>query len=233
MISIFLPIRKGSKRIKNKNIKKFNNYKLGLTELKIYQLRKFREKTLRRNIFNQEFEYIISTDIPKVINFCKKFDWIKVHKRNVRNSSDNSLQRLINLIPNICRGNYILWTHVTSPFFSSASYLDFINYYFKNAKKMKSRSAFSADLIGKFVYCKKRKWISHNQKIKKWPRTQDLSRLYIKNSAAIIAEKNVYKFLNDRLCNNPMPIITKRDNGFDIDDILDFNKLVKIKKIPI
>ena len=39
MISFFIPIRKGSKRVKNKNIKKLENYKLGLTELKINQLK--------------------------------------------------------------------------------------------------------------------------------------------------------------------------------------------------
>ena len=44
MISIFVPIRKGSKRVKNKNIKRFNKYKLGLTELKILQLKRLKEK---------------------------------------------------------------------------------------------------------------------------------------------------------------------------------------------
>ena len=43
MISFFIPIRKGSKRVKNKNIKKLENYKLGLTELKINQLKKFKQ----------------------------------------------------------------------------------------------------------------------------------------------------------------------------------------------
>ena len=41
MISFFRPIQKKSKRIKNKNINKLENYKLGLTELKINQLKKF------------------------------------------------------------------------------------------------------------------------------------------------------------------------------------------------
>ena len=37
-ISIFIPIRKNSKRIKNKNIKPLPGLKFGLTELKIKQL---------------------------------------------------------------------------------------------------------------------------------------------------------------------------------------------------
>ena len=44
MISFFIPIRKGSKRIINKNLKKLPKYNHGLTELKIIQL-----KNLRKN----------------------------------------------------------------------------------------------------------------------------------------------------------------------------------------
>ena len=52
MISIFVPIRKGSKRVKNKNIKRFNKYKLGLTELKILQLKRLKEKVVKKKFFN-------------------------------------------------------------------------------------------------------------------------------------------------------------------------------------
>ena len=42
MISIFIPIRKNSKRIKNKNIKKIGKFKYGLTEIKINHLEKLK-----------------------------------------------------------------------------------------------------------------------------------------------------------------------------------------------
>ena len=227
MISFFIPIRKGSKRVKNKNIKKFNKYKLGLTELKINQLKKFRKISSKMKIYGHDFEYIISTDIPEIINFCKKFKWLKVHIRNSKNSGDHSLQKMIDLVPEICSGEYILWTHVTSPFFSSSLYRDFINEFFKNSIKNKSKSGFSAEKIGKFVFCNKRKWISHNQKSLKWPRTQDLDPLYAMNSAAIISEKKVYINLKDRICKKPLPIITKNKRGLDIDDLKDFEVLKK------
>ena len=41
MISFFIPIRKNSKRIKNKNIKKIGRNKFGLTEIKLKQILKF------------------------------------------------------------------------------------------------------------------------------------------------------------------------------------------------
>ena len=48
MISLFIPIRKNSKRIKNKNIKKIGNFKYGLTEIKINHLKKL------KNIFKDK-----------------------------------------------------------------------------------------------------------------------------------------------------------------------------------
>ena len=43
MISFFIPIRSGSKRIKNKNFKPLPGYKFGLTEIKFKQIEKFRQ----------------------------------------------------------------------------------------------------------------------------------------------------------------------------------------------
>ena len=38
----FIPIRKNSKRVKNKNLKRIGEYKFGLTEIKLNQLEKFK-----------------------------------------------------------------------------------------------------------------------------------------------------------------------------------------------
>ena len=67
MISFFIPIRKVSKRVKNKNTRSLPNYRHGLTELKILQLRRFRNLIKRRKpkLFNK-FEFIVSTNCEKV-----------------------------------------------------------------------------------------------------------------------------------------------------------------------
>ena len=72
MISIFTPIRKGSKRIINKNFKRIKNYKLGLFEIKIRQLQKLKNINKTYN-----FEFIISTDSKKVENYCKNLNGLK------------------------------------------------------------------------------------------------------------------------------------------------------------
>ena len=78
MISVFIPIRKGSKRVKNKNFKKLPNFKNGLTEIKVKQLKKFR---LFSKKLKQEFEYVVSTDSEKILKILKNYPWIKSYKR--------------------------------------------------------------------------------------------------------------------------------------------------------
>jgi len=225
MISFFIPIRKGSKRIKNKNIKPFRKFKLGLLEIKIKQLKKL----IKINKKKYDFEFIVTTNCKIVESYCKKFNWIKIHKRSAGLSSDHSLQKLIDLAPKICAGKYILWTHVTSPMFTALNYKDFIENFLKR-KSPKKTSAFSADKVQKFIYSNVNGWLSHNTNIIKWPRTQDLEPLYTLNSAAIIAHKKTYIKEKNRICKNPIPIVTKRNNGFDIDDKEDFTEL-RNKKI--
>lgn len=224
MISVFIPVRKGSKRVKNKNIRAIGKYKLGLLEIKLKQL----EKLIKINNNKYNFEFIVSTDSKIVEEYCKKFNWIKVHKRNKKLSGDHSLQKLINIVPKICNGNFILWTHVTSPLFTSKNYMSFLNIFFKK-RKLKLVSAFSADQIKKFVYSPKQGWVSHNTNKIKWPRSQDLKNLYILNSAALIADKKTFLKDKDRISKNSLPIISRKISGFDIDTMEDFKKLNYLK----
>ncbi len=234
MISFFIPIRKGSKRVKDKNIKPLPGYKFGVTELKIkqlLQLRKLLKKQKKKDL--NKFEFVVSTDCPRTKKYLIKFKWLKIHNRSKNLATDDSLDLLIKEVPKICTGKYILWTHVTSPFFNENDYLNFLIEFFKN-KNQKNKSAFSADIINKFIFSKKNGWVSHDAKRKKWPRTQDLNDLYLANSAAFIAEKEVYKKNKDRLCKNTFPILTRNISGFDLDNKKDFQHLRQVlKKISL
>ena len=48
MISIFLPIKKKSKRLKNKNFISIAKYELGLTEIKLNQLLKLSKMLIKK-----------------------------------------------------------------------------------------------------------------------------------------------------------------------------------------
>ena len=147
MISFFIPIRSGSKRVKNKNTRSLPGFNLGLIEIKIKQIQKFKN-LVKKSKIKQDFEYVISTNCLKTTKFLKKYKWIKVHKRPKKLSLDDSLDDLIKILPKICNGNLILWTHVTSPMFDQYEYINFIKIFLKK----KFSSAFSADLIQKFIY---------------------------------------------------------------------------------
>ena len=223
-LSIFIPIRKGSKRIKNKNIKPLPNYNLGLTELKILQIKKL-QKLLKNMSEINKLETVVSTDCPKIKKYIKNFNWIRLINRDSSSAQDDSLSKLIKHASKVCNQDYILWTHVTSPNFCESDYIEFVKKFLKLKKKTNSQSGFSADTIQKFLLNNKGKWISHNIKKKKWPRTQDLKPIYVINSAAFISSRNVYIKYNDRLCKKPIPIKSKINSGFDIDTSEDFEKL--------
>ena len=82
---------------------------------------------------------------------------------------------------------------------------------------------FTSDLLKKFYTNSKGKYLSHDRKKNKWPRTQDLEELYIINSAGFLSSKKNYFRFKDRLCDNAKPYISRINSGFDIDDKNDFD----------
>ena len=166
MISFFIPIKKTSRRVKNKNKKKIKNYKFGLTEIKINQIKKFiyfaKKDTQLKKI---NFEIVVSSDDLKIKKFITQKDWIIYHERPKHLATDDCLDQLIKIVPKICKGDHFLWTHVTSPLFNHMSYIRFIKHYLKNSHKYDS--AFTADSLKSFIFNQsKNKWISHKSKKK-------------------------------------------------------------------
>ena len=217
MISIFIPVRKGSKRISNKNTTKISSFKHGLVEIKVKQFARLRNiiKKDKNYKYLKDIEIIFSTDCKKTLRYISRFKWIKAQVRNRKLAGDDCLQDLINFVPKICKNEHILWTHVTSPCFHEEDYLDIIRYYIKNRNRY---SIYTADFLQTFLITKHGKFISHNFKKKKWPRTQDLKGFYALTSAAFLSSKKNYFKYKDRLCNKPKPYISRLKSGFDIDN---------------
>jgi CMP-N-acetylneuraminic acid synthetase len=218
IITIFLPIRKGSKRVVKKNTKKIYNFKLGLTEIKILQLKELRKKFRRDTFFkNYKLEFVLSTNIDLVKKFTKNKPWLILHNRQNNLAKDDCLDDLITEVPKICSGDFILWTHVTSPMFKSKDYFVFLKTYFNLLKNKRYDSSFTVDVCNKFLIDDNNKWISHNQNIKKWPRTQDLKKIFSVNSAAFLSSRKNYLKYKDRIGVKPYPHISSPLSGYDID----------------
>lgn len=225
MISFFIPIKKNSKRVVNKNTKKISRFNFGLTEIKLRQLKKFRKTILKDKFLkNKEFEYVVSSDDLKIKKFVEKYFWIKFNLRPKKLAKDDCLEELINYVPKVCKGKLILWTHVTSPLFNHFSYIKFIKNFLSHTNKFDS--SFTSTEIKSFIFNKSlNKWLSHNKLKKKWPRTQDLDKIYLLNNAAFIAKRNVYTKMKDRVGKRPFPFENYENSYeiFDIDNQEDFD----------
>ncbi|AXX87641.1 acylneuraminate cytidylyltransferase family protein [Malaciobacter marinus] len=210
-IIAFLPMRKGSQRIKNKNIKKFANIKKGLTFIKISQLLKVKEID----------KIIVSTDDKKVIDIALSFDSKKIHidkRPKELATSSTSTDELIKYVPKIIKKGIVIWTHVTSPFIDEKIYSKMIKTYLDNKN---NDSLMSVTKIQKFLWDKKNP-INYNRKKEKWPRTQTLNPVYEVNSGAFINEIKNYKKFNDRIGKNPILFELDTIQSFDIDWKEDF-----------
>ena len=213
-INVFLPCKKNSTRVENKNKRKFANVHYGLLKVKIDQL-------LKCKFINKIY---LSTDDKKIINFIKKLksDLIIIHQRVDKKLSTNqtSTQALIQHASDIIKEGHILWTHVTSPLIDNFSYEKIIKAYKKNLKKNYD-SLMTVTKFNGFIWNQKEP-INYNPKKEKWPKTQDTNYLYKVNSAVFISSRENYIKEQNRIGKKPFFYELPRLEGIDIDELEDF-----------
>jgi len=211
-IIAFLPMRKGSQRVKNKNIRDFANIKGGLTHIKISQLLKVKKLD----------KIVISTDDEEIKIIAKSFNNEKIiidHRPKELATSETSTDDLVKYVPTIIEKGTVLWTHSTSPFVNEDIYDEMIETYL-NASE--NDSLMSVTKIQKFLW-NKTEPINYDKKQEKWPRTQTIEPIYEINSGAFIADINIYKNLEDRIGNKPFLYELSDKQAFDIDWPDDFD----------
>lgn len=215
-ISVFLPVRKGSERVKNKNTKPFAGCTSGLLGLKLQTLIEVVEVN----------EIILSTNDPEAIEIGKSFfnktDKLIISERpDSLASSSTSLIDLVKYVPTITNLQHILWTHVTSPFLQQEDYSKAIRNYFK-AINNGYDSLMSVVQFKNFLWDSKKNDIINRVNAEKWPRTQDLMELYEIDSGIFIASREIYLKHNDRVGLKPYLHENDKIKSFDIDWEEDF-----------
>lgn len=213
-INVFLPCKKNSTRVKNKNTRKFASEGFGLLKIKIFQLLKAKQ-------INKIY---LSTNDEKIKKFVKKINSKKIvlHSRkdfslSTNNTSNNQLvSHVLDVVPT----DHILWTHVTSPFVNSKIYDDAIKKY-KNILKKGYDSMMSITKLKGFIWDSK-KALNYNYLKVKWPKTQDIKPLNKINSAIFISSRKNYLKYNNRIGKKPFMYELKKYYGLDIDDVEDF-----------
>lgn len=215
-ISVFLPVRKGSERVKNKNTRRFSNFEGGLLELKLEQLLRVKEVE----------EVVISTNditcMQIAESFMNRFHKLRLEERpDELGSSETILSELIGHVPQIVHSDHILWTHVTSPFCNDLQYSRIIGDYWE-AIEGGYDSLMTGMKFQDFLWDRDKKQIMNNNLKEPWPRTQDLKELFEINSAAFVAPRSLYLKKKDRVGAKPYLFKMDKVSSLDIDEEDDF-----------
>lgn len=199
-----IPVRAGSQRVKNKNIKKFFN--TSLLEIKINLLKKIKDID----------EIIVSSNSLKMLKLAKKLK-VKTHIREKYFASSKATNsEFFKNLAEIIDSDYVLYSPVTSPLISIKTIQKCINFLKKN-KKYKS--------VSTVKLLKHHMWLNNkplNYKISSSPSSQNLPDIMaISYGCSIIRKEDMIKFRNVVTDNNKFIVIDEIE-ATDIDTELDF-----------
>ncbi|MCS5489179.1 cytidylyltransferase domain-containing protein [Algoriphagus limi] len=213
MITAFVPCRKGSERVKNKNTRPFAGVIGGLVRIKLEQLIQVRSID----------QIVLSTNDEEVKAIGRSLGHAKIkivdRPENLATSSA-STDDLITYVPSIISAGTVLWTHVTSPFIGAEDYDEMIEAYQK-ALGEGHDSLMTVTKWQKFLWNEQGP-VNYDRDIEKWPRTQTLQPLYEIDSGAFITDISVYQHLKDRVGQKPKLFLQEQQKSFDIDWEEDF-----------
>ncbi|WP_281696438.1 cytidylyltransferase domain-containing protein [Bacteroides clarus] len=208
-IAFFLPTRKGSERVVNKNTRPFADIAGGLVENKIKQL-------LDTKYVD---EIILSTNdemCMEVAGLFKSDTRLRIIPRpDELCLSSTNLQDLICYVPTITDAEHILWGHVTTPFADAEQYDKGIELYLAKLNEGYDSLVGVAEFKN-FLLNAEGKLIN-NTTNKPWPRTQDLTPLYEINHTMFLAKREVYLKQKNRIGMKPLLYVMDKIYSFDID----------------
>lgn len=222
-IVAFLPCRKGSERVVNKNVRDFAGIEGGLTTIKLDQL-------LETGLID---EIVVSTDDPVVRDLAasktsRSAKPIRVLERAPElASSQTSTDQLIRHVGEIILDGAVLWTHVTNPFVSAVTYDESIELYHQGVAQGDADSLMSVDVLQKFIWDGNGP-INYDRNEEKWPRTQTIPELYEVNSAIFICSSDTYRKSGDRVGGSPIKYPMHFPQSIDIDTMVEFELAEKL-----
>ena len=173
-LTFLIATRKGSKRVKNKNTRKFG--KTNLLEIKLKQVRR---------IFKNS-RIFLSSDCEKSLKIGKKYN-AEIDVRPKKFASDTvPMKKVYSYLTSKISSKYICYLHVTSPFLKDNTLKTAINYFFK--KRNKNYTCISNKIKEYLWY--KNKALNYNPS--NHPRSQTLPDFSIKFAINIV-EKNIWR----------------------------------------
>lgn len=201
-LTFVIATRKGSQRVKNKNVKKFG--KSSLLEIKL--------KQIKRTFQNPKI--FLSTDCPRSVLIGKKYkaqiDWRPKKFTNNR----VPMRDVYSYLASKTSSKYICYLHVTSPFLKDQTLKKSVNIFFKNKKK-KNYTLATVTKVKEYLWYKNK---ALNYDPKNHPRSQSLPDYLAINFAVNIVERN-YMMTKGRIIGDKyIPVILDFPETIDIDD---------------
>ena len=209
--------RSGSVRVKNKNIRKFNDS--NILEMKIQQLKGIKALD----------EIIVNTNCDEIMDLATKAGVKCVKRKDYFASNTVSMSEVFKNIAENTDSEYIMYANATNPLVTQESYEEAIDIFFRNKKNFDSLT--SCHDVKEFLYLNNDPL---NYDPRNQPRSQDLPEIVALNFAiSILSKQNMIKYQNI-LGKKPYMFKLNEVESIDIDTNLDFFIAEKVyKKIVI
>lgn len=215
-MKIYIPIKQHSQRVPNKNFRLFSGEPLWV-------------RTIQK--FKGLCDIFIDTDSDEIIKQSELFG-INAYMRPIHLRGDdvpvNSL--IQNFVDSYCSDDLevLAQIHVTTPFLTPATLMN-------ACTKIKDYydSAVACDIVKKRLWRpedrnKKTHFIPVNHNPLYLEQTQDLTPLYMENSAFYIFTSNSFRKTNNRIGHNPLFVPVGTKESMDIDTEEDWEECLKI-----
>lgn len=206
-ITAVIPVREGSRRLKNKNVAPFAGTNLLLN--KIEQLKKVPEIS----------RIVVSSDSDKMLKMAENAG-VETHKRAAEycDEKTKSFGEVVRHVAENVEGKHVLWATCTAPLVFPKVYSKAISEYFVALER-------GYDSLASFEIIKRYLWddngpINYELGINHVP-SQQLPNLYIVTDGILLAPRNKmieWSYFHGR---NPFKFILDKRTAVDIDDGLD------------
>lgn len=204
VLKALIPVRSGSKRVANKNIRPFADS--NLLAIKIKQLQRI--KKLDGIVVNSNDEEMLS--IARELG-------VEAVKRDEYYAGDNVTNEMYRNIAENCKSDVIMYSNVTSPMIEDKTIEKVIDCYFNNCKEY--------DSVNTAHYVKEFLW--HNGKpinyeLDRTPKSQDLPDIMALNFAINVIERKRLIEISHYVGKHPYLYAIDKVEAIDIDDMVDF-----------
>ncbi|MCR4694291.1 MAG: acylneuraminate cytidylyltransferase family protein [Pseudobutyrivibrio sp.] len=207
-ISAVIPVREGSSRVKNKNIRSFGNS--SLLEIKIDQLKRI----------NRIDHIIVSSDSNKMLNIAKEKGVIAIERPDIYcDEKSKSFNEVVSYIAKEqVQDDIMMWTPCVCPLLSDRSLVEGIKL-FENVNE-KYDSIATATLIKEYIFDENG---PINFSVANHVKSQDLPNWHYIVNGFFIAKREAMENWGFVYGPNPYLFEINKYEAIDIDDILDFD----------